>query len=199
MARNYKRDRKGRFARVNSLKSLPSGQKVSSGAGRGAASVPYARVSTRSVTGGWNGGVNLSKNYRLSVGGYARIQKRGKTDLQKKFEAVSAREDALISKVAGKITQDERLKPRIEAAARRARTKLVNKAIGGQYNLPGGKATGRLTTSQNGLPTVTIRKGRSRVSRSARGAAMADYNEAMRTSLKGNKVKTPRPQRRKAA
>lgn len=218
MARSYKRDRKGRFARVNSLSSaarLRAGQVSYTAKDRSAklkrlaqadvkvrdrilkpASVPYARVSPHSATAGWNGGVNASKKYRVQAGFYVRVERRGKTKIQKQIEA---KDNAFIGAIVNKITKDEKLQPYVEQGVRKARMKIVNKAIGGQYNLPGGKASGRLTTSMGGLPSVTVRKGQSRVSKKDRGRAIADYNTRMNQVLKGRQVKKPRPQRRNVA
>lgn len=215
MARSYKRDRKGRFARTSAAARLRAGQVSYTAKDRSAklkrlaqadakvrdrilkpASVPYARVSPHSATAGWNGGINASKKYRVQAGFHVRVERRGKTEIQKKIEA---KDNAFIGSIVNKITKDEKLKPHVEKAVRRARMKIVNKAVGGQYNLPGGKASGRLTTSMGGLPSITVRKGKSRVSQRARGDAIADYNIRMNQVLKGRQVKKSRPQRRNVA
>lgn len=191
--RNYKRDRKGRFAKVNTL----SGTKVKKALSKAGnpAVVPYARASLRSQTVGVNSGVNLSDHRRLSAGFYVRVERRSQSDLEKKIKATDRK---VVHKITRKISPHREADPYVEKAIKKARQKVVNKTLGGQKRV-GGNAYARLTTTQGGLPSVSVRKGMAKVPASKRRKAIDDYNARMSTALKGNRVKKPRPQRRTAA
>lgn len=191
MARNYKRDRKGRFAKVGSLRSKVAGSKI----GKNAAVVPYARVGVRSQSAGVNAGANITPKFRVSAGAYVRVERRQQTGLEKKIKSA---DKAAINKITKAISPTRSVDPYIEKALQKSRRKIVNKTIGGQKKIGTG-ASARLTTSQGGLPSLTVRRGMSKVPTARRRKAIDDYNAAMQRSLKGNKTKKPRPQRRVAA
>lgn len=199
MARNYKRDRKGRFARVNSLSGSKVGKGSSaspSGFKRNAAFVPKARASLHSQSVGFDTGANLSSKYRISAGAYVRVENRSRRDIEKKIRKA---DDRLVNKLASKITTNDLARPYVEKGIRKGRQKVVNSLLGGQKKLGGTNAFARLTTSQTGMPTVSVRKGRAKVSTKARRTAIDDYNARMANTLRGRRVAAPRPQRRKAA
>lgn len=196
MARNYKRDRKGRFARVNSL----TGSKVSKGSSaapkefkRNAAFVPKARASLHSQSVGFDTGVNISQKYRISAGSYVRIEHRGRRKVEK---AIRKRDDAFVSKLARKVTTNEIAQPLVEKGIRKGRQKIINSLIGGQRKVGGTNAYARLTTSQTGMPTISVRKGKAKTNTKNRRAAIDDYNARMATALRGRRASVSRPQRR---
>jgi hypothetical protein len=184
MARNYKRDRKGRFARVGSIRKSIGNPAV----------VPYGRTSTRSQTIGVNAGANVGKKVRVSTGGYIRVERRGRTNLEKK---IRAKDEVFINKVSGKLSPHPMTNGIVKGAIIKGRQAAVNKFLGGQKDVAGGKASVRLTTSQQLMPTVSYRKGRSKVSAKKRRKGVDDYNRAV-SKLKSNQIKQPRPQRRNA-
>lgn len=199
MARNFKRDRKGRFARVNSLSGAKVGKGSSaspSGFKRNAAFVPKARASLHSQSVGFDTGANISSKYRISAGSYIRIEHRGRRKVEQNIRKA---DDKIVNRIAGKITKNELARPYVEKGIRKGRQKIVNSLIGGQRKVGGTNAFARLSTSQTGMPTVSVRKGRAKVSTKARRSAIDDYNARMGTVLRGRRVATPRPQRRKAA
>lgn len=189
MARNYKRDKNGRFARVNSL----SGKKVgSSEFKRNAAFVPKARASLHSQSVGFDTGVNISQKYRIAAGGYVRIQHRGRREIEKK---IRKKDDAFVNRIANKITTNEVARPFVEKGIRKGRQKIVNSLIGGQRKVGNTNAYARVTTSQTGMPTISVRKGKAKTSTKARRSAIDDYNARMGAVLRGRRA-MPRPQRR---
>lgn len=156
--------------------------------------VPYARQSLSSTTGGVNAGANISKKYRISTGAYFRVERRAPTELEKKIKAADRKFfGAVASKIAPAAYQDS-----VAQALQAGRARIVNKKLGHQVKvLPVGEAGGyaRLTTSRKGIPTVTIRAGKSKVSDKDRRKGINDYNKAM-SNLKQNRQKQSRAQRR---
>lgn len=179
------RDKLGRWSKVSGASSIK----------RNAAVVPYVRTSLRSQTVGVNAGSNVSRGLRVSVGAYARIERRNAGALEQQIKKADT---SAIQKITRTVSPNRKADPFIEAGLRSARRKIVNKTIGGQKKL-GDKAYARLTTSQSGLPSVSIRKGQQRVSASKRRAGIDRYNAAMATSLRRNRPKVSRPQRRNVA
>lgn len=162
----------------------------------GVAVVPYARASLRSQTAGVNSGVNLTKNYRLSVGAYARIERRTASKIE---SAIRNKNDAALNRVAKKLAPDEKLEPLVKAGVQAAQKKAIRKVLGGQHKV-GSNAYARLGTSRVGLPSISIRKGTSRVSAKKRNAGIERYEAHMKgLQQKRAAAKVPRPQRRKKA
>lgn len=165
-------------------------------AGKKIAAVPYARASLRSQTVGINAGTNLTRKYRVSVGGYARIERRQATLVE---SAIRNTNDRAVKGLVNKISPSEKLDPLVEAGVRKAQQRIIRKVTGGQHNI-GRNASARVGTSRVGLPSVVIRKGSHKVSDKSRNAGIDKYKAQM-TGIKQARAaaKVSRPQRRKKA
>lgn len=130
--------------------------------------VPYGRANARGVTGGVNAGIPIGRKHRVVLGGYVRVGRN--------HASQSERQAAALLKAANPV----------------AKTGL-NRLSSKQVSIGKG-ATARIGTSGNGLPSVIVRKGYSKVSDKKRVKAVASYNKKITA---GKKVKVPRPQRRK--
>lgn len=196
MARNFKRDRFGRFApKVGANKPPKKRSGKNSKSGR-IAVVPYARGSLRSGTVGVNAGTPLTSKARLSFGGYVRLEKTQTGKLEKK---IAQTHETTVNAIVKKISPSRKMDPFVRESIRQVSRAQINKRIGGQVRIPGtDTAHARVGTSRYGLPSVVIRKGRSRVSSGKRNDGIADFNDRMRNLQAGRKVKkTARPQRRR--
>ncbi len=165
-------------------------------AGRKVAAVPYARASLRSQTVGLNAGTNLTRNYRVSIGGYARIERRSSSQVE---SAIRNTNDKAINRITKKLSPSEKLEPLVEAGVRKAQQRAFRKVLGGQHDLGKG-VSARVGTSRLGLPSVVLRKGTHKVGDKKRNAGIDRYNSRMQ-GIKQTRAaaKTPRPQRRKKA
>jgi hypothetical protein len=162
-------------------------------AGRRIAAVPYARASLRSQTAGINAGANITRNYRVSVGGYARIERRTSNKVE---SALTSANNKVIEGVAKKLAPDARLEPLVESGVRKAQRIAIRKVTGGQHQV-GQNATVRVGTTRTGLPSVVVRKGSHRVSDKKRNAGIDRYAARMEgIRVARAAAKAPRPQRR---
>lgn len=162
----------------------------------GVAVVPYARASLRSQTAGINSGVNLTKNYRLSLGAYARVERRTASKIE---SVIKTKHGAALDRIAKKLAPSKNLEPLVKAGVQAAQKKALRKVLGGQHKV-GSNAYARLGTSRVGLPSISIRKGTARVSAKKRNAGIDRYEAAMKgIQQKKAAAKVPRPQRRKKA
>lgn len=196
MARNWKRDRFGRFAPKNGSNPAPKRKKGKNSKIGKVAVVPYARGSLRSGTVGVNAGTNVSSKARVSFGGYVRLERTQTSKLEKK---IAQTHETTVNAIVKKISPNEKMDPAIRSAIRQVSRAQINKRIGGQVRVPGTQsAQARLGTSRYGLPSVVVRKGRSRVSTKDRRSGINEFNDRMKALQEGRKVKkTVRPQRRR--
>lgn len=161
----------------------------------GAAVVPYARASLRSKTVGVNSGMNVSAKRRLSAGFYIRVENRDAGAVEK---ALKNANNVAIKKATKALSPFQVAEPMVEAGLKIGRRKLMNKYLGGQAPIAGGKATVRLASSQHGMPSVIIQKGASKVSKDARSKAIRDYDAAIkRSNAQKAKAKKKRPAKRR--
>lgn len=200
MARNFKRDKYGRFAPKVGTNKPPkrkgsSGKNGTNKIGR-VSVVPYARGSLRSGTVGVNAGTGLTPKTRISFGGYVRLERNQPGKLEKK---IAQTHETTVNAIVSKISPSRKMDPYVRDAIRQVSRAQINKRIGGQFRIPQTEsAYGRVGTSRYGLPSFVVRRGRSRVSTAKRTAGIADFNDRMRDLQAGRKVKkTARPQRRR--
>jgi hypothetical protein len=165
-------------------------------AGRRVSAVPYARASLRSQTAGINAGANVSRNYRVSLGGYARIERRTPSVVE---SAVKNKNDKVVQGIAKRLSPSQNLEPLVEAGVRKAQRKALQKVLGGQHKV-GSNAYARVGTTRGGLPSLVLRRGSSKVGKSKRNTGIEQYDRRMQGIRQARAVaKTPRPQRRKKA
>lgn len=197
MARNLKRDRYGRFAPKVGTNAAPKRKKGRNSNKIGRVSVvPYARGSLRSGTVGVNAGTGLTPKTRISFGGYVRLERTQTGKLEKK---IAQTHETTVNAIVSKISPSRKMDPFVREAIRQVSRAQINKRIGGQIRVPGtDSAHARFGTSRYGLPSVVVRKGRSRVSAAKRSNGIGEFNDRMRDLQAGRKVKkTARPQRRR--
>ncbi len=159
--------------------------------------VPYARKSLSSTTGGVNAGLNVSKTHRVSSGFYFRVERRTPTKLEKGLKEADRK---LFSGIAARIAPKQ-YQESTTHLLQAGRSKLVNKHITKQVKvIPVGRAGGygRITTSRQGIPTLTVRAGKAKVSDEKRRKGIDSYNRAA-TKFKSNQPKKKRAARRKAS
>lgn len=157
--------------RKNDFTAQPERRKRAAVAARRVSAVPYVRVSPHSATAGLNVGTGLTRNTRIIAGGYVRVERTTTTNIEQNIQKA------------------------LQNASPLAKIGLA-KVMGKSVKLPKG-ASAKLGTSSTGLPSVTVRKGYSRISSSKSSRAIADFNEAMARRTRGKKAKGSRPQRRK--
>lgn len=154
------------------------------GKSRNSGVIPYARANKRSQTVGANAGARITRNHRIVVGGYARIE--------------STRRHTATDKIAGKAARG--IFPKSTRRGRAAGYLSKNLA----FNNPGVRATTkrgnsvRLGTSRGAGPTVIVRRGRHKTSQKKSVTGISKYNKRMNTII-GKKASKPRPARRKTA
>lgn len=197
---NRKAKRRVKKIMNESQRNLSGGSRsrapASSGTGkRGTAVVPYARTSLRSQSVGVNAGFNLTSNYRISYGGYARLERRQANAAELALKDVNSKATRAVARA---ISPSRALDDKIEKAVNVGRQKAINKALRGQKNLGGTGYYGRITTSRAGTPSITIRKGAAKVSTEKRAEGISQYDQRM-AELRGQRVKpaSKRPERRR--
>lgn len=188
MARNFKRDKWGRFAPKSGSVQPPKPK------GKRVAVVPYARASLRSQTVGVNTGAPISPNRRISAGFYFRLERTKPNKVEK---AITTAHRNSVNAVVKKLSPHKAVEPYVEKAVRGVVSSQIQKHIGGERRLGKGNAFGRLGTSRGGSPSIIVRKGQSKVSRPKRQAGISQYNTDM-AAIQGSraKAKVPRAQRR---
>lgn len=191
-----KRDRYGRWTSGGTSSRKLTGKAAKKATGKSSlAVVPYARTSLRSQSVGVNSGMNLSKNYRISAGGYVRLERRTANAAEAKLTSVNK---SLTSAVTKKLSPNPKMDKYVAAGIEKARQQVVNKALGKQYKIGGSSV--RLTTSRPGTPSITIRRGESKVSTKNRLDGKAEYQRRMRNIAEGRKIANEvnkRPARRR--
>lgn len=191
MARNFKRDKWGRFAPKSGSVKPPK----TSGVKKKVAIVPYGRASLRSQSFGVNTGTNISKTRRVSAGFYIRLERKAPSKLEK---GITSAHRNSINAVVKKLSPHEKVEPFVEKAVRGVISSQVRKHIGGERQVGNKNAFARLGTSRGGSPSIIVRRGQTKVSAPKRGAGIHQYNSDM-AALQGSraKAKVPREQRRK--
>lgn len=193
MARNYKRDSKGRFARVNSARKKAAGRKTGLGSRPGA--VAFSRTNLRSTTTGINAGVGLTKKTRISGGVYVKIQRNSPGRIEKTVRRSS---QDFMNKWSERLAPHPSMQPYVKQALTTFRRNRIDDIIGGERQI-GKKKFARITTDNNALPTLTIATKQKRMTRQKQvrsRKAMWAYNDMV---MKGRKVASPampREQRR---
>ena len=199
--RNYKRDARGRFAKVSSRNAHRALKARKGGF------VPYRRHGLGHNTAGVNAGLSVTKNRRLSFGVYVRTdslsgQKKAKTIAQAQEFAQLAASKRVPNGVAE--TAGGKLK-----FVKKMQNRFVRKTIGKEHSRPsmdGSKAFARFGTDRNSLPTYIVQYNSShdkkKKSNLRRNRAVTNYNvhsvAGKRTYEWTQKPKNSRPQRRKA-
>ena len=152
--------------------------------------IPYARVSKRSATVGANTGTFIPfTDKRIAFGSYFRFE-----DVKKKTGV-----DKLLSKAYESIAPKGSARALVGEHIRK-NVKIDNPAI--RYSTPGtGSREGvqfRLGTSRKSGPTLVVRRGSHKRTRTQSKAGIKKYDTRMR-ALSGTKVSKPRPTRRRQA
>lgn len=203
--RNYKRDSKGRFARVagSSRKAHYALRRKKGGF------VPYRRHGLGHHTAGVNAGLSVTKNRRVSFGVYVRTdsmsgQKKAKKIAQAQEFAQLAASKRIPSIPGVAETPGGKLK-----LVKKMQNRFVRKTIGKEKKkrgMDGSQAFSRFGTDRNSLPTYIVQYNSShdkkKKSNLRRNRAVKNYNvhsvAGKRTYEWTQKPKNSRPQRRKA-
>lgn len=175
-----------------------SQQQFKRGMSRQGGFVPYTRHGFSSNSVGFNAGMRVLPNYRLSGGVYLKVTNIDKTRREKQIRNA---DNEFMNKVSQGVSPHPIADPYIESGLRRFRRKSIDKLFGGERKVT--KNTyARLSTDMNAMPTVTIeynrkdpRTRKKKRSEKARRRAQWQYND-MVTKNRGVHVKPPRPQRR---
>lgn len=152
--------------------------------------VPYSRHSLRSHSVGINAGSRISPKYRVSVGGYAKIERVAPTNLEKRLKAA---DDAATQRVVSKMSPHPLADKMVEAIYKKGKRSTIDAVLGGEKAL-GAKSYARLSTNKSAMPVITIEHNRKRKrDKQARRRAQWAYNDLVTKNLKGSQA---RPQRR---
>lgn len=168
---------------------------------RQAGVIPYTRHGFSSHTAGVNGGMRVLPNYRVSMGGYIKVQNIDKTRREKQLRD---KDNDIVLGLAQKVSPHQKLDPFFGAAIKKIRRNQVDKIVGGEVKV-GKKSFARLTTDQNAMPTLTIEHNRSKSrtkrrtnNKVARRKGQWAYNDMVtKNRAVGTQVKPGRPARRK--
>lgn len=208
MARIYKRDRLGRFARVAGVKAtvgkrgpVAAYKGFLKGSNKNTARrggvVPYSRTALHAQTVGINAGHQITKNRRISYGAYVKVE-RPPTKFEK---MVQEKDDAVLDGLAKRISPHSSLAPFVKEGLVNYRRKQIDQLVGDRRQIGGSDATAHIGTTRKRFPVLVVQHGkkadnaliRSR-RKNARRQAIWGYNDQMKRSLEGQKA--PRPQRR---
>lgn len=157
--------------------------------------VPYVRFNKRSGTIGLNTGSKVTKNKRLAIGGYARLETIGKSTAVDRFIDRGFKNNKVFPKGSKRERSANWLRQNVHVT-----NPAVRATVGGTQV--------RLGTSRESGPTIIVRRGahKSRkppfkpLSQSASKKAIAKYDRRMRTIAKEKSKKAkPRRQRRRAS
>lgn len=202
--RNYKRDARGRFAKVSSRNAHRALKARKGGF------VPYRRHGLGHHTAGVNAGLAVSKNRRVSFGLYVRTtsmsgQKKAR-QLQQAQEYAQLAASKKIPTIPG-VTDTPGAKLRM---VKKTQNRLLRKTIGRERSgfAASGNGTRKYTrfgTDNNSLPTYIVQYNsshdKSPKSFLKRNRAIATYNVSSATGKRTydytQKPKKSRPQRRK--
>lgn len=200
--RNYKRDSRGRFARVAGSVGSSSRNTHRALRKRKGGFVPYRRHGLGHHTAGVNGGLSITKNRRVSFGVYVRTdsmsgQKKAKKLMQAQEFAQLAASKRVPTIPGHTDTPGSKLR-----VVKRTQNKLLRKTIGREKK-SGNKYT-RFGTDRNSLPTYVVQYNSShdkaKGSYLRRNRAIATYNVSSTTGKRTynytQKPKKSRPQRR---
>lgn len=164
-------------------KNIKSAAKSSVGK---ANAVPYARISPRSITGGFDAGAPIGKHHRVVIGSYVRVERRGPGKYEK---GTRENVDRLIKGYVPNEFHQKIVKKGLVFAAQ--------KGLGKEVRVGKTRAHARVGTSKSGLPSLILRRGASPKSEKARAAGLKKYNADMRSLRAAQaKAKKPRAQRR---
>lgn len=156
--------------------------------------VPYLRVSPHSTTVGVNSGGDVNKNYRLSVGGYVRLEHKEETKTEGAIRKVN---EATIEALVKKIKPYTGLDKYIRSKLYMVRQRLLNSAA---PTASYGKLRAGVRTDKYGSPAMLISYNKRRDNDTyATMRGIAEYNAHMARLQQGKKVKqamSSRPQRR---
>lgn len=151
--------------------------------------VPYARASLRSQTIGANAGFDvpgLRTKRRVSFGGYVRVERRQASMVENR---IRNNYNGAVNKLVSKLSPNSKADPFVKKAVQYVAREQVNKRLGRQFRVIGTDSSfARLGTSRYGLPSVVVRKGRSRVSDADRAKGRSDFNRAMSNLQAGKKA-----------
>lgn len=152
--------------------------------------IPYARISKKSTTIGANTGSFIpGTNKRIVIGQYARIETVDK----------ATKVDRVAKSVYRKLIPEGSRRDLVGKHLRK-NVKLDNPAI--RYSTPGTASRegiqARLGTSRKAGPTIIIRRGEHKRTRSQSKSGIKSYDKRM-SKLSGKKVSQPRPTRRRQA
>lgn len=171
--------------------------------------VPYARISTGGTTVGVNAGTIIPGTGRRVVGGgYFKIEHVSQYKRQKVASDILLTRQLVKMGMRKGVGGQNGLGPvatkymsRAEKSAMRAGPKAASDLLAGhRMDIAGGKAQVRFTSTRKYNPTLTIRRGRHKVSPNLSQKGTVTFNKHIEAlNRKRDRTYKPRPQRRKAA